>query len=123
MNQLTIPMGEYGEDKLSFHVESEPSGRGFVLALTAGGKTYCLYERDWVRLRALLDGMDTAADKPASLTDEAVKRLVAADSIMQIARNGGRSDEKRAWDEALLWLDHVMLSVGDAARAQRDKGE
>lgn len=127
MNQLTIPMGEYGEDRLSFRVESSPDGRGLVLAITAGDRTYCLYERDWLRLRRLLDGMDTTADKPADPLEETVRRLVLADSMMHIARGdasaAGRRREVRAWDEALLWLEHAALSVNDATRARRDEGE
>lgn len=91
MNRLTIPMGEYGEEELSFRVESAPDGRGLVLALTAGDRTYCLYERDWLRLRQLLDGMDTVADKPADPPDEATRRLVATDSMMRIARDDART--------------------------------
>lgn len=60
-DKLTMPMGEYGEDTLTFAIEPEPAGNGLVLSVTAGGGEYYLYERDWLKLRDLLDAMRTTA--------------------------------------------------------------
>lgn len=125
VDHLTIPMGEYGEDELSFGIEPEPAGNGLVLSVTAGGEEYYLYERDWLKLRTLLDTMDVKDSKPSSPLDEVVRRLALAESMMNIARQDAfdhRSPgEAHAWSAALLWLRHVYMSVNDAIRARHEK--
>lgn len=125
---LSIPMGEYGQDQLSFDVENDPAGAGSVLAIHAAGTTYHLYERDWTRLRDLLDRMDTAGTPPADPTVQTAERLALARPMLEIARRDATADrnhdEARAWDEAGLLLDLTGLHVMDALRAHgRDTHE
>ena len=120
MSTLEIPMGEYGEHTLSFGVTNDPADDSAILILHADTERYMLSERDWTRLRDLLDRLDTTTGSHASTIRpepavDAASRLLLARFTLETARrdamDAGRRDEARILAEATSFLDLAGLHV------------
>ncbi|KAA8818344.1 hypothetical protein CSQ85_09285 [Bifidobacterium rousetti] len=120
MSTLEIPMGEYGEHTLSFGVTNDPADDSAILILHADTERYMLSERDWTRLRDLLDRLDTTTGSHASTvrpepTVDAASRLLLARFTLETARrdamDAGHRDEARILAEAKSFLDLAGLHV------------